>query len=126
MKRPLFVIYATIALNAIGIGIIFLILPRLLEQVTHTHNVASYIGIMTVLYALMQFLFAPALGALSDHIGRRPVLFISLTGAAINYVIMTLAPQLWILLLGRGVAGLTSANVSVATAYITDISPEDK
>lgn len=126
MNRPLFVIYAAIALDAIGIGIIFPILPRLLEQITHTHDVAPYIGIMTALYAFMQFLFAPLLGALSDNIGRRPVLLISLAGAAINYVVIALAPQLWMLFLGRGLAGLTSANVSVATAYITDISPEDK
>jgi DHA1 family tetracycline resistance protein-like MFS transporter len=66
------------------------------------------------------------LGALSDNLGRRPVLLISLAGAAINYVVMAFAPLLWMLLLGRAVAGLTSANVSVATAYITDISPEDK
>lgn len=126
MNRPLFVIYTAIALDAIGIGIIFPILPRLLEQMTHTHNVAPYIGIMTALYAFMQFLFAPMLGALSDNVGRRPVLLISLAGAAINYVVMAFVPQLWMLFLGRGLAGLTSANISVATAYITDISPEDK
>lgn len=66
------------------------------------------------------------LGVLSDNLGRRPVLLISLAGAAINYVVLAGASQLWLLLLGRAVAGLTSANVSVATAYITDISPEDK
>jgi MFS transporter, DHA1 family, tetracycline resistance protein len=126
VNRPLIVIYTAIALDAIGIGIIFPILPRLLEQITHTHEVALFIGIMTALYAVMQFLFAPMLGALSDNVGRRPVLLISLAGAAINYVVMALAPQLWMLLLARAVAGLTSANVSVATAYITDISPEDK
>lgn len=126
VNRPLFVIYAAIALDAIGVGIIFPILPRLLEQITHTHKVALFIGIMTALYAVMQFLFAPTLGALSDNIGRRPVLLISLAGAAINYVVMAWAPQLWMLLLARAVAGLTSANVSVATAYITDISPEHR
>jgi DHA1 family tetracycline resistance protein-like MFS transporter len=125
MNRPLVVIFATIALDAIGIGLIFPILPRLLEDVTHARNVAPYIGIMIALYAVMQFLFAPVLGALSDKLGRRPVLLISLTGAAINYVVMAFAPQLWMLLLGRAIAGLTSANVSVAMAYITDISPED-
>jgi DHA1 family tetracycline resistance protein-like MFS transporter len=125
MNRPLVVIYATVALDAIGIGLIFPILPRLLEDVTHTRNVAPYIGIMIALYAVMQFLFAPVLGALSDRLGRRPVLLISLMGAAINYVVMAFAPQLWMLLLARAIAGLTSANVSVATAYITDISPED-
>ena len=126
MNRPLVVIFAAIGLDAVGIGLIFPILPRLLEDVTHTQNIAPYIGIMTALYAVMQFIFAPVLGALSDNLGRRPVLLISLAGAAINYVVMAFAPQLWMLLLGRAIAGLTSANVSVATAYITDISPEDK
>lgn len=126
MNRSLVVIFAAICLDAVGIGLIFPILPRLLEDVTHTRNIAPYIGIMTALYAVMQFLFAPVLGALSDNLGRRPVLLISLAGAAINYVVMAFAPQLWMLLLGRAIAGLTSANVSVATAYITDISPENK
>ena len=66
------------------------------------------------------------LGALSDNLGRRPVLLISLAGAAINYVVMAFAPQLWMLLIGRAIAGLTSANISVASAYITDITPQDK
>jgi MFS transporter, DHA1 family, tetracycline resistance protein len=126
MRRPLVVIFATIALDAVGIGLVFPILPRLLEEVTHTRNIAPLIGIVTALYAVMQFIFAPVLGALSDKLGRRPVLLISLAGAALNYVIMALAPRLWMLLIGRAVAGLTSANVSVATAYITDISPEDQ
>lgn len=126
MNRSLVVIFAAIGLDAVGIGLIFPILPRLLEDVTHTQNIAPYIGVMTALYAAVQFIFAPVLGALSDNLGRRPVLLISLAGAAINYVVMAFAPQLWMLLLGRAIAGLTSANVSVATAYITDISPEDK
>lgn len=125
-NRPLIVIFGAIALDAVGIGLIFPILPRLLEEVAHTPNIAPYIGTMTALYAVMQFVFAPVLGALSDNLGRRPVLLISLAGAAINYVIMAFAPQLWMLFLGRAIAGLTSANVSVAMAYITDVSPEDK
>ncbi|NIJ63105.1 DHA1 family tetracycline resistance protein-like MFS transporter [Sphingomonas leidyi] len=125
MNRPLIVIFAAIALDAVGIGLIFPILPRLVEDVTHARNVAAYIGILTALYAAMQFVFAPVLGALSDRLGRRPVLLLSLGGAAVNYVLMALAPSLWLLILGRGIAGLTSANISVATAYITDISPEE-
>jgi DHA1 family tetracycline resistance protein-like MFS transporter len=125
MNKPLAVIFAAIGLDAVGIGLIFPILPRLLEEVTHTQHIAPYIGVMTALYAAMQFFFAPVLGALSDNLGRRPVLLISLAGAAIDYVVMAFAPQLWMLLLGRAIAGLTSANISVATAYITDISPED-
>src|SRR5450631_422122 len=126
MNKPLIVIFTAIGLDAVGIGLIFPILPRLLEDVTHVHNVAPYIGTMTALYAVMQFIFAPVLGTLSDRLGRRPVLLLSLAGAAINYVVMAFAPQLWMLLLGRAVAGLTGANISVATAYITDISPEDE
>jgi DHA1 family tetracycline resistance protein-like MFS transporter len=118
------VIFTTVVLDAVGIGLIFPILPALLRDVTHAANVAPYIGIMTALYALMQFIFAPVLGALSDRLGRRPVLLLSLAGAAVNYLFLAFAPSLWMLLLGRAIAGLTSANVSVATAYITDISPE--
>ncbi|MEG3150590.1 TCR/Tet family MFS transporter [Sphingomonas sp. ZT3P38] len=125
MNRSLVVIFAAIGLDAVGIGLIFPILPRLIEDVTHAHDVAPYIGVLTALYAVMQFVFAPVLGALSDSLGRRPVLLISLAGAAVNYGVMAFAPSLWLLFLGRAIAGLTSANISVATAYITDISPED-
>jgi DHA1 family tetracycline resistance protein-like MFS transporter len=123
MNRPLIVIFTAIVLDAVGIGLIFPILPSLLQEVTHADKVAQYIGIMTALYAAMQFVFAPVLGALSDRLGRRPVLLISLGGAAINYLVLAFAPNLWLLLIGRAIAGLTSANVSVATAYVTDISP---
>ncbi len=126
MNRPLAVIFAAVCLDAVGIGLVFPILPRLLEEVTHNSNIAPTIGIMIALYAAMQFVFAPVLGALSDALGRRPVLLLSLAGAAVNYVIMAFAPQLWMLLLGRAIAGLTSANVTVAMAYITDITPEDQ
>lgn len=122
--RSLVAIFAAIGLDAIGVGLVFPILPRLLREVTHAQNVAPYIGITTALYAIMQFVFAPVLGALSDHVGRRPVLLVSLAGAVLNYVVMAFAPQLWLLLLGRAIAGLTSANVSVATAYITDVSAD--
>ncbi|CAO3427262.1 TCR/Tet family MFS transporter [Azospirillum endophyticum] len=124
MDRRLVVIFAAIVLDAVGIGLIFPLLPSLLQDVTRSDDVALYIGLLTALYAVMQFLIAPVLGSLSDRLGRRPVLLISLAGAAINYVFLAFASSLWMLLLGRAIAGLTSANVSVATAYITDISPE--
>ncbi|WP_083607498.1 TCR/Tet family MFS transporter [Thalassospira sp. TSL5-1] len=124
-KRPLIVIYFALCLDAVGISLVFPILPDLLAEVTQGGNVAFYIGIMTSLYAVMQFIFAPVLGALSDNLGRRPVLLVSLAGATINYAIMAFAPHLWMLLLGRLIAGLTSANAAVASAYITDISAEN-
>ena len=126
MTRPLLVIFTAIVLDAVGIGLIFPILPALLRDVTHADNVAPYIGVLIALYAIMQFIFAPVLGSLSDRLGRRPVLLISLAGAAVNYLFLAFAPNLWMLLLGRAIAGLTSANVSVATAYITDISAEEQ
>jgi DHA1 family tetracycline resistance protein-like MFS transporter len=125
LNKPLVVIFTAIGLDAVGIGLIFPILPRLIEDVTHAQDVAPYIGLLTALYAAMQFAFAPVLGALSDRLGRRPVLLLSLAGATVNYVLMAFAPFLWLLVVGRAIAGLSSANISVATAYITDISPED-
>ncbi len=125
-NNRLAIIYATILLDAVGIGLISPILPRLLADLTHAQNIAPLIGVMTALYATMQFAFSPALGVLSDNIGRRPVLLVSLAGAAVNYGIMAVAPALWMLLLGRAIAGITSANISVATAYITDVTPPEK
>lgn len=124
MNPSLAIIYATIALDAVGLGLIFPILPRLIEDVTHAQHVAPFIGLMTALYAAMQFIFAPVLGALSDKLGRRPVLLLSMAGAALNHGATVFAPNLWWLLAGRAMAGLTSANASVASAYITDISSE--
>ncbi|MEO6015450.1 MAG: Tet(A)/Tet(B)/Tet(C) family tetracycline efflux MFS transporter [Devosia sp.] len=124
MNRPLVIILAAVTLDAVGIGLIFPILPRLLESVTHVSNIAPYVGIMYALYAAVQFVFSPILGVMSDRFGRRPVLLISLAGAAIDYLFMAFAPELWMLVVGRAIAGLTSANMAVATAYITDITPE--
>ncbi|GFM28071.1 major facilitator superfamily protein [Novosphingobium sp. PY1] len=74
----------------------------------------------------MRFVFAPVLGALSDRFGRRPVLLVSLAGVAINFVVMALAPQRWMLMFSQAVPGLTNTNVSVATAYLTDITPGEQ
>ena len=125
-EKSLVVIFTAILLDAVGFGLIFPILPSLLREVTHADSVAPYIGIMTAIYAVVQFVFAPVLGAFSDRMGRRPVLLISLSGAAVSYIFMAFGTRLWMVLVGRAIAGLTSANIAVATAYITDISPVDK
>lgn len=125
MNKPLITIFIAIMLDAVGIGLIFPILPALLQDVTQAADVTPYMGVMIALYAVMQFIFAPLLGALSDRLGRRPVLLFSLAGAIASYLFLTFATDLWMLLAGRAIAGLTSANMSVATAYITDMSPED-
>lgn len=125
-RRPMSLILMTVVLDAMGIGLIFPILPSLLKDVTHGGDGTPYIGLMMALYAAMQFLFAPVLGALSDSRGRRPVLLISLAGAMLNYLVLAFAPSLWLLLLGRALAGLTGANTAVAAAYISDLSAEDE
>lgn len=126
MNKPLFVILTTVTLDAVGIGLIFPILPALLREVGHISETAMMLGVMLALYSACQFLCSPVLGVLSDRFGRRPVLLVSLAGAAMDYLIMAFAPHLWLLVLGRAISGITSANMAVATAYITDISSEDE
>lgn len=124
MNKALLFILVTITLDAIGIGLIMPITPDLLRSISHDINVSSHYGIFLALYALMQFVFSPILGTISDRFGRRPVLLISLAGAAVDYVIMAYAPNLTILYIGRIISGITGANMAVATAYIADISEE--
>ena len=126
MNKALVVILAAVTLDAVGIGLIFPILTALLRDVGHLTEVATLLGVMLALYSACQFLFSPILGVLSDRFGRRPVLLVSLAGAAIDYLIMAFAPELWMLVLGRAISGITSANMAVATAYITDISSEEE
>jgi len=123
-NRPLGVIFATIAIDAAGIALIFPILPGLLKSMTSANEVPLFFGAILALYALMQFVFAPVLGILSDRYGRRPVLLISLAGSAVDYLIMAFTPYLWLLFVSRAIAGLTAANTAVATAYIADVTPE--
>jgi DHA1 family tetracycline resistance protein-like MFS transporter len=124
LNKALLVILGAVTLDAIGIGLIFPILPGLLKELAHAGEVSALYGVILAIYAAMQFLFSPILGVMSDRYGRRPVLLVSLAGAALDYVVMALAPALWLLVVSRAIAGLTSANMAVATAYITDITPE--
>ncbi len=126
MNKSLVVILAAVTLDSVGIGLIFPILPALLREVTGSGEISLLYGVILALYAFMQFIFSPVLGALSDRFGRRPVLLLSLTGAAIDYLIMAFAPVFWVLLVGRAISGITSANMAVASAYIADITPEDR
>ncbi|KRB01630.1 MFS transporter [Devosia sp. Root685] len=120
------VILATVAIDAIGAGLIFPILPELLTQLTEGGDIGFLYGAMLAVYAVMQFIFSPILGALSDRFGRRPVLLLSLAGTLIDYLVMALTPLGWVLVVGRAMAGITSANMAVASAYITDITPPDQ
>lgn len=126
MNKALFVILATVALDAIGAGLIMPILPDLLAEVTAGGDVGTLYGVMLVVYALMQFVFSPVLGALSDRFGRRPILLLSLAGTLLDYLVMALSPLGWVLVVGRAMAGITSANMAAASAYITDITPPEQ
>lgn len=116
-------ILATVTLDAIGIGLIFPVMPDLMESVTHgtLSQAAMWGGVLATSYALMQFLFGPIMGNLSDHFGRRPVLLVSLVVMTLDYLAMAVAPSVMLLLITRIVAGIASATYSTANAYIADI-----
>lgn len=122
-------ILITLAIDAMGIGLILPVLPDLITQLHGgtLGQAAIWGGILSTSYAVMQFLCGPTIGSLSDRFGRRPVLLISLTVMALDYVVMALAGSIWLLLAGRIVGGVAAATQSTATAFIADISrPEDK
>ena len=127
-KPALGFIFITLVLDVLGIGLIIPILPKLIEGF-HGGSVveaSTTVGLLAALYSLMQFLFAPLLGNLSDRFGRRPVILASLLGSGLDYFLLAWAPNLAWFFLGRIVAGITGANFAAATAYIADISPPEK
>ena len=125
VNRPLVVILATVILDAVGIGLALPVIPTLLRELSHESRIAGRLGFFMAIYPLMQFLFSPVLGRLSDRFGRRPVLLVSMAGMSIDYAIMGFSPLLSVLYIGRVVAGISGANLAVATAYIADISKEE-
>ncbi len=125
MNRALVLILMTIALNSAGVGLIMPVLPSLLRDLSISENVALLLGLVIGSYALMQFLFAPVVGALSDRFGRRPVLLVALAATAIDYVIMAVTPWFWLLLVARALAGMLAASMTASMAYIADISEPD-
>jgi MFS transporter, DHA1 family, tetracycline resistance protein len=125
MDKRLVTLCSIIALDGVGIGLIYPILPDLLRALTGSVEVSLLYGAILALYALMQFVFSPLLGFLSDRVGRRPVMIASIMGTTVDYLAMAFAPSVTILVIGRAIAGITSANLSVAMAYVTDITDEN-
>ena len=126
-KPALVFIFITLLLDVFGIGIIIPILPKLIETLTsNLSTAASAYGWLAALYALMQFIFAPILGSLSDRFGRRAVILWSLFGSGLDYLLLAVAPTLPWFFLGRIIAGITGANFAAASAYIADVSPPEK
>ena len=115
------------ALDAMGIGLIMPVLPALLREYVTLENLANHYGILLALYAIMQVFFAPILGKWSDKFGRRPILLISLAGAALDYSLLALSSSLWMLYLGRLISGITGATGAVAASVIADnTAPQER
>ncbi|MBT0958508.1 TCR/Tet family MFS transporter [Alphaproteobacteria bacterium KMM 3653] len=128
-NRAISFILITLVIDAMGIGLIIPVMPDLIRQVTggDLGQAAIWGGVLTTVFATMQFLFGPLIGSLSDAVGRRPVLLTSLAVLCADYLVMGFAGSIWLLILGRLVGGITSATMSTCNAFIADISkPEEK
>ena len=126
-RAPLSVIFLIILIDSIGVGIIYPVLPKLIETLTGVGvgGASVWGGWLIAAYAIMQFVAAPFIGSLSDKFGRRPMLLASLFGFGIDYLFLAFAPTIWWLFLGRIIAGITGASYTVASAYVADISTNE-
>jgi DHA1 family tetracycline resistance protein-like MFS transporter len=122
-------IFITLLIDVAGFGIIIPVFPNLISGLIHGNlsDAAKYGGWLGFTYAIMQFLFAPVLGNLSDKYGRRPILLFSLFGFGIDYLLQGFAPNIFWLFIGRSIAGITGGSFTTAAAYIADVStPENR
>jgi MFS transporter, DHA1 family, tetracycline resistance protein len=127
-EAAFFFIFATVLLDMLAIGIVIPVLPKLVVDFVggDTQEAAKMLGVFGTAWALMQFLFSPLQGALSDSFGRRTMILISNFGVGLDYVLMALAPTLGWLFVGRVISGITAASISTAYAYVADVTPPDK
>ena len=119
----------TVLLDSMGIGIMIPVMPELFKSVlpdSTTSDASVWAGALASIFALMQFLFGPLLGTLSDRVGRKPVILISLIVMVGYYLIMAVAQTVWLLLIGRIVGGITAATHATASAYVADISTSEE
>jgi len=125
MKRsPLLVIFITVFIDLVGFGIVIPVLPFYAEG-TKFGATPREVGLLFASYSVMQLVFAPVLGRLSDKYGRRPVLLISLLGTSLGFLILGFATTLWMLFLGRIIDGISGGNISTAQAYIADVTTKE-
>jgi len=125
MKRsPLLVIFITVFIDLVGFGIVIPVLPYYAEG-THFGATPREVGLLFASYSIMQLVFAPVLGRLSDKYGRRPVLLVSILGTSAGFFILGFATTLWMLFLGRIIDGISGGNISTAQAYIADVTTKE-
>ncbi len=122
LTKPLAIIFLTIFIDLLGFGIV---IPLLTFYANEFQATPFDIGLLVASYSLMQFIFAPILGSLSDKYGRRPILFLSIVGSGIGYLMMGFAGALWMIYAGRILGGITGGNLSTAQAYIADITTRE-
>ena len=128
-KAAVVFIFATALMDVISLGIMIPVLPNLIKQFAggDTALAAQYVLAFAVTWGLMQFLFGPIVGMLSDRFGRRPVLLLSIFGLGVDYIFMAVAPTLQWLFVGRVINGITAASFSTANAYVADVTaPQDR
>ena len=123
-RAPVIFIIITVALDAMGVGLILPVMPDLIRGIrgTDISDAAYWGGLLTFTYAFMQFLCGPLLGNLSDRFGRRPVLIVSLVFMGLDYFLIALAPTLFLLFIARLISGVTGATYATASAYLADTS----
>ncbi len=121
-------IFLTVTLDMLALGMIAPVLPNLIGSFVggSAARTAETIGLFGTVFALMQYVFSPVLGSLSDRFGRRPVVLLSNFGLGADYILMALAPSLRFLLIGRVLAGITASSVPTAQAYMSDVTPREK
>ena len=127
-RAALVFIFVTVVLDMLALGMIIPVLPKLVEDFVggNAGRAAEIYGLFGTVWALMQFVGSPVLGALSDRYGRRPVILLSNFGLGFDYIVMALAPTVGWLFLGRVISGITSASGATAGAYIADVTPPEK
>src|SRR6266446_3173192 len=121
-------IFITVTLDMLALGLITPVLPKLVLNFLggNAPNAAKMFGIFGTVFALMQFVFSPMLGVLSDRFGRRPVILLSNLGLGLDYIVMALAPTLGWLFVGRVISGITAARITTGTACVADVVPPEK
>ncbi|HET7557347.1 MAG TPA: TCR/Tet family MFS transporter [Rhodanobacteraceae bacterium] len=121
-------VFVTVAVDMLAFGIIIPVLPHLIVELIggSIAKAAVWSSAFGTLFMLMQFVFSPIQGALSDRFGRRAVILISCLGLGIDFIVMALAPVLWLLFIGRGISGVCAASFTTANAYIADVTPSEK